>query len=92
MPGAVQKRVGQGHGTWDVPAVFKWLQKAGNVAPTEMARVFNSGIGMVLVIPAEKVEEATSVLQTGGEKVAHIGVLSKRSGKECILTHLESWK
>jgi homoserine kinase len=78
--------------TWDVPAVFKWLQKAGNVAPTEMARVFNSGIGMVLVIPAEKVEEATSVLQTGGEKVARIGVLSKRSGKECILTHLESWK
>lgn len=78
--------------TWEVPAVFKWLKKAGNIAPIEMARVFNSGIGMVLVIPAEKVEEATSVLQTGGERVVRIGVLGKRSRKECILKHLDSWK
>ena len=35
---------------WPVPPVFKWLKKLGDVAPAEMARVFNMGIGLVLVV------------------------------------------
>jgi phosphoribosylformylglycinamidine cyclo-ligase len=37
-------------GSWDVPAVFPWIQGLGGVDPAEMDRVFNMGIGMVLVV------------------------------------------
>ena len=37
-------------GSWDVPAVFPWIQALGDVAGDEMERVFNMGIGMVLVV------------------------------------------
>jgi phosphoribosylformylglycinamidine cyclo-ligase len=39
---------------WEVPAVFEWLQKAGSVEDTEMARTFNLGIGMVLIVSKEE--------------------------------------
>jgi len=37
-------------GSWDVPAVFPWLQALGDIDDDEMARVFNMGLGMVLVV------------------------------------------
>jgi phosphoribosylamine--glycine ligase/phosphoribosylformylglycinamidine cyclo-ligase len=36
--------------SWELPAVFKWLKQAGNVSATEMARTFNTGVGMVAVV------------------------------------------
>lgn len=39
--------------SWNIPAVFKWIQEAGNVEDAEMRRTFNMGIGMVLVVSAE---------------------------------------
>jgi phosphoribosylformylglycinamidine cyclo-ligase len=37
-------------GSWDVPPVFDWLQKLGNIDPDEMDRVFNMGIGFALIV------------------------------------------
>jgi homoserine kinase len=78
-------------GTWTIPPVLKWLKEAGNVSPTEFARVWNTGIGMVLVISADKVEEATKVLEAAGETVSKIGRLVS-SSEGCILKNLESWQ
>ena len=39
---------------WPRPAIFQWLQRAGNVAEDEMHRVFNCGIGMVVVVAARR--------------------------------------
>ncbi|KAE8692051.1 Phosphoribosylformylglycinamidine cyclo-ligase [Hibiscus syriacus] len=39
--------------SWNVPAVFKWIQQAGNIEDAEMRRTFNMGIGMVLVVSKE---------------------------------------
>ncbi|OMO63957.1 hypothetical protein CCACVL1_22158 [Corchorus capsularis] len=39
--------------SWEVPAVFKWIQQAGNIEDAEMRRTFNMGIGMVLVVSQE---------------------------------------
>ncbi|PRQ19555.1 putative phosphoribosylformylglycinamidine cyclo-ligase [Rosa chinensis] len=39
--------------SWEVPAVFKWIQEAGRVEDAEMRRTFNMGIGMVLVVSKE---------------------------------------
>ena len=44
--------------------VFKWLQKAGNVAQSEMYRTFNCGIGMVVCVPAEHEQTALSLPQS----------------------------
>lgn len=77
--------------SWDVPAVFKWLQKAGSVEAKEMARTFNNGIGMVAVVAAGDVEKTVSTLEAEGERVFKIGRLVKRDGEGCVLKSLESW-
>ncbi|MDR0337100.1 MAG: phosphoribosylformylglycinamidine cyclo-ligase [Planctomycetaceae bacterium] len=41
---------------WEIPSVFTWLQKLGNVDPDEMNRVFNMGIGLVLVVRSDLAE------------------------------------
>jgi len=44
------RRVFLKRGSWEVPPVFPWLQKLGNVPPAEMDRVFNMGIGFVMIV------------------------------------------
>ncbi|KAM0951177.1 putative phosphoribosylformylglycinamidine cyclo-ligase [Dioscorea sansibarensis] len=39
--------------SWDIPAVFKWIQEAGGIEDAEMRRTFNMGIGMVLIVTNE---------------------------------------
>ncbi|KAI0022006.1 phosphoribosylamine--glycine ligase [Xylariomycetidae sp. FL0641] len=80
-------------GTWQLPPVFRWLRRAGNVAPNEMARTFNNGIGMVAVVAAADAESVKKELEGHGETVFCIGELAKRedSGEGCVLTGLESW-
>jgi homoserine kinase len=79
-------------GTWKLPPVFGWLKKAGNVSPTELARTWNTGIGMVLVIAADKVPASLETLRAAGETVFEIGKLIPRSGEGCVLTRLETWQ
>jgi phosphoribosylformylglycinamidine cyclo-ligase len=44
------RRVFLQRGSWDVPPVFPWLQRLGNIPPAEMDRVFNQGIGFVMIV------------------------------------------
>ena len=80
-------------GAWRVPAVFSWLAQAGNVAPEEMLRVFNCGIGMVVVVAPGAVAEATTLLEGAGETVFRIGALEAGSGEAQVrIGNLpESW-
>ncbi|PWV82939.1 phosphoribosylformylglycinamidine cyclo-ligase [Halomonas sp. A11-A] len=68
--------------SWARPAVFDWLQQQGNVAEEEMYRVLNCGIGMVVVVPAEKADQARAHLQALGETVHRIGEIVARDGDE----------
>ncbi|KAM3071957.1 Bifunctional purine biosynthetic protein ADE1 [Clarireedia jacksonii] len=77
--------------TWKLPPVFKWLKSAGNVSSVEMARTFNTGIGMVAVVAKENVEKVTRELEESGERVFTIGKLVERSSEGCVLKGLESW-
>jgi len=61
-----------------VPPVFSWLAKTGGVAPNEMLRTFNCGIGMIAVVKPEKVEEVVAALAAEGEKVVTLGEMVKR--------------
>ena len=58
---------------WPVPAVFSWLMKVGGVAPAEMARTFNCGIGMVAIVRAEDCADAAKILAAADEDVFDIG-------------------
>ncbi|HLW54273.1 MAG TPA: phosphoribosylformylglycinamidine cyclo-ligase [Candidatus Angelobacter sp.] len=68
-------------GTWPVLPVFHHLQKIGNVAPEEMLRTFNMGIGMVLVVPAKKFKRVQSTVEKLGEKAYLIGRIVKGERK-----------
>ncbi|MGJ7457072.1 phosphoribosylformylglycinamidine cyclo-ligase [Halomonas sp. MA07-2] len=68
--------------SWARPAVFDWLQQQGNVTEEEMHRVLNCGIGMVIVVPAEKADQARAHLQALGETVHRIGEIVARHGDE----------
>jgi phosphoribosylformylglycinamidine cyclo-ligase len=58
---------------WPQPKLFDWLQREGNVADAEMHRVFNCGIGMVVVVAEEHAGSAMALLGAAGESVAAIG-------------------
>lgn len=69
--------------TWQHPDVFRFLMKTGNVDPLEMARTFNNGIGMVLIVDATKVEEVTQALQAAGPSAVYrIGEVTSKPGVE----------
>lgn len=67
---------------WVRPKIFDWLQQNGNVADAEMARTFNCGIGLILVVAAEEVAKLTQILQDHGEKVFQIGEIKARQNDE----------
>ena len=59
--------------SWDVPSIFKLLQREGSVEEEEMYRVFNMGIGMVIVIPPDLVSAALESLKTSNEAAFELG-------------------
>ncbi|PHK94990.1 phosphoribosylformylglycinamidine cyclo-ligase [Pseudoroseomonas rhizosphaerae] len=61
---------------WTLPPVFAWLAQAGQVAPEEMLRVFNCGIGMCVVVREADVAAATDLLSDKGETVFRLGTIA----------------
>ena len=59
--------------SWQWPEVFTWLQENGNVAPEEMYRTFNCGIGMVLCVAEEDKAKTLEILKQQGETVYELG-------------------
>lgn len=68
--------------SWEMPAVFRWLQQAGGVATREMYRTFNCGVGMVIAVPAARETEALELLRQAGEQAFTIGHIAPREGDE----------
>jgi phosphoribosylformylglycinamidine cyclo-ligase len=69
-------------GAWPMPPLFEWLRTQGNVPDEEMLRVFNCGIGMVLVVSAADADRATALLTEAGETVYRLGAIHERRGDE----------
>lgn len=66
--------------TWEVPRIFRELQAMGGVDDDEMARVFNMGVGMVLVVPASGVDDLVATLATHARSAWVVGELVSGSG------------
>jgi len=71
FPDALAARIERAR--WPRPPIFDWLQRAGNVAESEMHRVFNCGIGMIVIVAAAHEHEAMRMLTAAGERVYRIG-------------------
>ena len=65
---------------WQLPDVFKWLAKQGDMAEAEMLKTFNCGIGMIAVVPAENVKSATKKFSDAGHGVVQLGHINKGDG------------
>lgn len=77
--------------SWGTPRIFSFIQKTGNIKPEEMFRVFNMGIGIILVVPRRDGVKIISQLRRYGEKVFRIGeiVPGKKEVKLIRLSEVE---
>ena len=64
--------------TWALPKLFQWLQEKGGVEDAEMHRVFNCGIGMVVIVNAADAAAAKAQLESTGETVYQLGEIVAR--------------
>jgi phosphoribosylformylglycinamidine cyclo-ligase len=72
--------------SWSMPAVFNWLQSAGNVVTDEMFRTFNCGVGMVVVVEQNDNDACLQLLGDLGEQAWEIGeIVEKNNGPSVSL-------
>lgn len=76
---------------WEQPRLMAFLQAQGNIEPQEMARTFNCGVGMAVVVAESDAAHMTEALQAAGESVLRIGTI--RAGeKGCTVSgSAETW-
>lgn len=81
-------------GGWELEEVFRWFRREGGVREEEFVRVWNVGVGMVLVVDRGNASEAKRVLEEHGEVVFEVGRLVRREVGEvgCRLVGLERWE
>ena len=91
IPGNVERILPDGlratleSSAWPSPAVFGWLQDTGNVAPAEMLRTFNCGLGMVVIARAEDAANTISILGEHGQPAWEIGRIESHTGGERVI-------
>jgi phosphoribosylformylglycinamidine cyclo-ligase len=73
---------------WPLPPLFAWLRKEAGIGDAELHRVFNCGIGMVVVVARDDADAARGLLEAQGEKVFLIGEIRPRGAGEAPVTLL----
>jgi phosphoribosylformylglycinamidine cyclo-ligase len=58
---------------WEMPLIFSLVQEGGSITPAEMARTFNCGIGMAVIVAADKAAQVAATLESAGETVFEFG-------------------
>jgi phosphoribosylformylglycinamidine cyclo-ligase len=62
---------------WDMPPIFKLIQKTGNIIDTEMREVFNLGIGLISVVSSNDVNRAVEIAKSAGEDTIILGEVTR---------------
>jgi phosphoribosylformylglycinamidine cyclo-ligase len=83
LPTGVRARVDTS--SWPRPDVFGWISRAGELPETEMLRVFNCGIGMIAIVPAQSANDILDRLQALGERGYKIGVVERKNDDESAI-------
>lgn len=66
--------------SWQLPPVFRWMATQANMAQPELLKTFNCGIGMILVVAADRAEALTTLLAEAGETVIPLGRVVEGEG------------
>ena len=77
--------------SWPQPRLMAFLQAQGNIEPEEMARTFNCGIGMVVVVPEGEADVVKQALEASGETVHRIGRVAAGQKGCTVAGSAESW-
>jgi phosphoribosylformylglycinamidine cyclo-ligase len=87
VPRVLPKTVGAvfDRSTWKTPAIYQFIEKEGGVDHEEMYRVFNMGIGFVIIVRAADAEKAVATLKKAGQKALVIGRVEKGTGKSVLI-------
>jgi phosphoribosylformylglycinamidine cyclo-ligase len=67
-------------GAWELPGVFRWLAETASMEERELLKTFNCGIGMIIVVAADKADEIATLLAGEGETVTRIGSVTSNEG------------
>jgi phosphoribosylformylglycinamidine cyclo-ligase len=67
--------------SWQVPAVFEWLQQEGNIETAEMRRTFNCGLGMTVIVAEDDSDETIASLNASGESAWRLGTITEGTGE-----------
>ena len=67
-------------GAWALPPVFRWLAATANMSQPELLKTFNCGIGMILVVAADRAAALTDLLREAGETVVRLGQITQGEG------------
>jgi phosphoribosylformylglycinamidine cyclo-ligase len=76
LPAGLQARVEKG--SWEVPAEFRGVMRAGAITEREMFDTFNMGVGLILVVPEGEAGSVIRALRTAGEEAWELGALQRR--------------
>ena len=71
--------------SWQLPAVFEWLQQTGNIEHSEMMRTFNCGVGMVLAVDSSATAACVDLLNNLGETAWRIGEIVEKTTDQSVL-------
>jgi len=66
--------------SWTLPPVFDWLARTADLSEAELLKTFNSGIGMIVVVAADRAEALTALLTEHGETVSRLGTVTGQEG------------
>ena len=83
LPNGVRARIDPE--AWPRPGVYGWIQQAAELPESELLRVFNCGIGMVVVVTRDEAEDVIQRLGALGERAYAIGVIERKDESEPAL-------
>jgi phosphoribosylformylglycinamidine cyclo-ligase len=71
--------------SWDMPKVFKWLKQEGDISNKDMFRIFNCGIGMVLIVNKKDVKDISNKISEMNFKNYVIGTVKEKNQKQSVI-------
>ena len=74
---------------WQIPPIFTYIEKCGNIDRKEMFSTYNMGIGMLMVVDADDAAGVIEALKAAGENAAVIGEIRQRTDDSVVLSHNE---
>ena len=71
--------------SWETPEIFNWIQDLGKIDTTEMYRVLNCGVGMIVIVPKESLDDSIKLLNSNGEDSWLIGEIVSSDGNQVLI-------